>query len=133
MIIFFGINFIRTLQRDRFPNVDWGWVDILTEYPGDSSGDVELNVANKIEDALQGISGIKYVCSLSVENVSNVYVQIDPDVRDTDKVKNNIRDAVGRITDFPDEVTESPYSPLLMHCLPCFRISYGVWRNGPEV
>jgi multidrug efflux pump subunit AcrB len=109
MIIFLGMNSIRTLQRDRFPNVDWGWIDILTEYFGASPEDVELNVTNKIEDALQGISGIKDVYSLSVENVSNVYVQIDPDVRDTDKVKNNIRDAVGRITDFPDEVTESPY------------------------
>jgi multidrug efflux pump subunit AcrB len=89
--------------------VDWGWVDILTEYLGASPEDVELNVTNKIEDALQGISGIKDVYSLSVENVSNVYVQIVPDTRDTDKVKNNIRDAVGRITDFPDEVTESPY------------------------
>ena len=109
MIILLGINSVRTLQRDRFPNVDWGWVDILTEYPGASPEDVELNVTNKIEDALLGISGIKDVYSLSVENVSNVYVQIDPDARDKEKVKSNIRDAVGRITDFPEDVTESPY------------------------
>jgi multidrug efflux pump subunit AcrB len=109
MIILLGINSIRTLQRDRFPNVDWGWVDILTEYQGASPEDVELNVTNKIEGALEGISGIKDVYSLSVENVSNVYVQIDPDARDTEKVKNNIRDAVGRITDFPEEIIESPF------------------------
>jgi multidrug efflux pump subunit AcrB len=109
MIILLGINSLRTLQRDRFPNVDWGWVDIFTEYEGASPEDVELNVTNKIEDALQGVTGIKDIYSLSVENVSNVYVQIDPDARDPEKIKNNIRDAVGRITDFPEEVAESPY------------------------
>jgi multidrug efflux pump subunit AcrB len=108
MILLLGINSLRTLQRDRFPNVDWGWVDISTVYPGASPEDVELNVTNRIEDALKSVSGIKEVDSLSVENASNVYVQLDPSVKDQEKVKANIRDAVGRVTDLPEEVSEAP-------------------------
>lgn len=108
MILLLGVNSLRTLQRDRFPNVDWGWVDITTVYPGASPEDVELNVTNKIEDALKGVTGIKEMYSLSIEDVSNVSVQIDPNVKDMEKVKNNIRDAIGRVTDLPEEVTEAP-------------------------
>ena len=79
MILLLGINSLRTLQRDRFPNVDWGWVDITTVYPGASPEDVELNVTNKIEDQLKGLTGIKGINSVSVENVSNIWLRIDPD------------------------------------------------------
>ena len=33
---------------------------------------------------------------------------IESGVKDTEKVKRNIRDAVSRVTDLPDEVTEAP-------------------------
>jgi len=108
MILLLGINSLLTLQRDRFPNVDWGWVEITTVYPGASPEDVELNVTNKIEDQLKGLTGIEEINSVSVENVSNIWLRIDPDSKDPEKVKSNIRDAVSRITDFPEDVTESP-------------------------
>lgn len=108
MVLLLGLNALRTLQRDRFPNVDWGWVSITTVYPGASPEDVELNVTNKIEDQLKTVSGIKEMGSLSVENVSSIWIRLDPNAKDPEKVKTNIRDAVDRVTDFPVEVTESP-------------------------
>jgi multidrug efflux pump subunit AcrB len=108
MVLLLGINAARTLQRDRFPNVDWGWVSVTTLYPGASPQDVELNVTNRIEDELRSVTGIEEIYSLSIENVSNVWMQIDPDAKDPEKIKRNIRDAVGRVTDLPQEVTEAP-------------------------
>jgi multidrug efflux pump subunit AcrB len=108
MILLLGANSLRTLQRDRFPKVDWGWIDITTQYPGASPQDVELNVTIKIEDALEGITGIKEVRSISIENVSNVFVEIQTDAKDPEKIKDKIREAVNRITDLPEEVTQAP-------------------------
>jgi multidrug efflux pump subunit AcrB len=108
MILLLGLNSGRTLQRDRFPNVDFGWVTVNTAYPGASPEDVELNVTNKIEDELKSVTGIKEIHSWSIENFSNIWLQIDPDANDPEKVKQNVRDAVARVTDFPDEVTDSP-------------------------
>ncbi|MFX0145583.1 MAG: efflux RND transporter permease subunit, partial [Candidatus Hodarchaeota archaeon] len=108
MILLLGINSFRTLRKDLYPHMDFGQMVIFTTYPGAAPEDVELNVTNKIEDSLKPVTGIDYVTSTSTENLSWVNVFIDPEVKDTDKVKQNIRDAVGRVTDFPVEVTETP-------------------------
>jgi multidrug efflux pump subunit AcrB len=108
MIVLLGLNSLRTLRRDTFPAVDFGEVIIQTVYPGASPEDVELNVTNKIEDELKNITGIRRISSTSLENVSTLDVVLESDVKDVDKVKRDIRDAVGRVTDLPDEVTEAP-------------------------
>jgi multidrug efflux pump subunit AcrB len=107
-IIMLGLNSLRTLKRDQFPEVDIGEVVITTTYPGASPEDVELNVTNKLEDELKNVNGIDRVTSTSMENLSIIDVVIDPDAKDSDKVKSDIREAVGRVTDFPEEVLESP-------------------------
>ena len=107
-ILILGLNSARTLKRDQVPEVDLGEVIITTTYPGASPEDVELNVTNKIEDELKNVVGIDRITSTSMENLSVLDVVIDPDVKDMEKVKTDIRDAVGRVTDFPEEVTESP-------------------------
>jgi multidrug efflux pump subunit AcrB len=107
-VIMLGLNSARTLKRDIIPEVDFGEMIITTVYPGASAEDVELNVTNKIEDELQGVTGIEKITSSSMENMSVITVTLDLDSKDMDDVKTDVRDAVGRVTDFPDEVTESP-------------------------
>ena len=107
-VVMLGLNSLRTLKRDQFPEVDIGEVVITTTYPGASPEDVELNVTNKLEDELKNVTGIDEIRSTSMENLSLIDVIIEPDTKDPDKVKSDIREAVGRVTDFPEEVTESP-------------------------
>ena len=108
MVVLLGLNSLRTLRRDTFPAVDFGEVIIQTVYPGASPEDVELNVTNKIEDELKNITGIKRIASTSLENVSTIDVVIESEVKDMEKVKRDIRDAVSRVSELPDEVTEAP-------------------------
>ncbi len=108
MTIILGLNTLLKINRDLFPRVDFGITTIKTVYPGASPEDVELNVTNKIERELKNVENIKETSSVSMENVSVIVVQIDPDAKDQDKVNSDIREAVGRVTDFPSEVTESP-------------------------
>jgi multidrug efflux pump subunit AcrB len=108
MVVLLGLNSLRTLRRDTFPSVDFGEVIVQTVYPGASPEDVELNVTNKIEDELKNITGIRRISSTSLENVSTLDVIIESDVKDIEKVKRDIRDAVSRVTDLPDEVSEAP-------------------------
>ncbi|KAA3608844.1 MAG: efflux RND transporter permease subunit [Calditrichaeota bacterium] len=108
MIILLGITTLIGLKRDTYPAVDFGMVNITTIYPGASPEDVERNVTNKLEKELQTVTGINKISSVSMENVSMITVVIEIDDPDQDKVKSDIREAVGRVTDFPAEVTESP-------------------------
>jgi len=108
MIIMLGVSTIISIKRDIYPQVEFGMIIITTRYPGASPEDVELNVTNKIEEELKSVTGIERMTSVSMENVSVIQVMIDIDAKDQDKIKTEIREAVGRVTDFPVEVTESP-------------------------
>ena len=108
MILLLGVGAVMTLQRDIFPAVDFGMMQIVTTYPGASPEDVELNVTNKIEDQLKNVTGLDQVTSISMENASHINVVIAPDVRDQERVKRDIRDAVARVTDLPAEVSDAP-------------------------
>lgn len=107
--IVLGVSTLTHIKRDQYPNVDIGQMVVTTLYPGASPEDVELNVTNKIEDELKEVTGISKIMSVSMENVSSIVIHIDFDVVDTDAVKDDIRRAVGRVSGFPDAVTESPF------------------------
>lgn len=108
MVILLGVGTAMTLKRDIFPQVDFGMMIISTAYPGASPSDVELNVTNKIEDQLRSVTGIDSITSVSLENSSTITVVLEADLSDPDKTKNEIREAVARITQLPAEVTDAP-------------------------
>lgn len=108
LIILLGASTLLTIKRDNFPTVEFGELLITTQYPGASPEDVELSVTNKIEKEIKEVTGIKRYQSWSMENSSIINIVINPDQEDEDKVVREIREAVARVTDLPDEVTESP-------------------------
>jgi multidrug efflux pump subunit AcrB len=108
MTILLGLHALSSIKRDLFPEVDFGELTITTVYQGASPEDVELNVTNKLEDEIREVSGLDWVSSFSMENISVVYVRVDPDEKDQEKVKREIRDAIDRVTELPPEVNEAP-------------------------
>jgi multidrug efflux pump subunit AcrB len=116
-----GIMMYRRITKQAFPDVEEPGISIVTLYPGAAPEDVELNVTIPIERALKGINGIDKYYSTSYENYSVVWVLFDVDADDYNQIKSDIRRAIDRITDFPEEVTERPtiydwggkYAPML--------------------
>ncbi len=104
MIFLLGGYTLLHINRDLYPQVDFGFMTIETTYPGASPEDVELNVTNRIERELKNITGIERTTSISMENVSFIMSVIDIDAKDQKKVKDDIREAVARVTDLPEEV-----------------------------
>ncbi len=108
LIMFLGLSALTVIQRDNFPSVDLLEMIVTTRYPGASPEDVELNVTNEIEEELKEVDGIDKYTSFSMENISIVHIWIDREMRDKNKVKTDIRDAVSRVSDLPVEVDEDP-------------------------
>lgn len=108
LVILLGTGTLLQIKRDVFPNIDFGEMIITTRYPGASPKDVELNVTNKIEEEIEGISGIEDMTSYSMENISIITITIDVDADDKDDIKDDIREAVNRVTDLPPEVRQAP-------------------------
>jgi len=110
MIFLIGFSVSLTMKRDFLPVVNLSIVSIVTVYPGASPQDVELNITNPIEDAINEITGIEKTTSLSAEGMSTVTITLDQNFTDdeSDKVASEIKDAVGRIDDFPLDLRNKP-------------------------
>ncbi|MFZ8933026.1 MAG: efflux RND transporter permease subunit [Bacteriovoracaceae bacterium] len=108
VIIILGITVSLSVKRATYPDVDFDLLKITTTFPGASSEDVEVNVTKKIEDELNSVQGIDRIRSVSLENVSLLYVFIDLNASDTDKVKDDVRRAVDRVNSFPPSVEDRP-------------------------
>jgi HAE1 family hydrophobic/amphiphilic exporter-1 len=84
------------LQVDRLPPVSIGVVSVSVTWPNASAANVERLVAEPLENAVSGISGVDTVTSTSSEGSANVLVQLvdgyDPNQADLD-----IQQAVGPV------------------------------------
>lgn len=108
LVVLAGILSVKESRKQDFPTVSFDIMKIETTYPGASPEDVEINLTDPIEDELEDVEDIDEIKSLSMENISLIFVYINPDSTDIRKVKNDIRDAVDRVTDLPEAVTEKP-------------------------
>ncbi|MCS5633666.1 MAG: efflux RND transporter permease subunit, partial [Candidatus Marinimicrobia bacterium] len=103
-----GILSFQQIQRDQFPSVDFEILAVTTAYPGASPEDVEQGVTKVIESELLSVGGIKNITSTSREGLSSIIITLESNVKDVVTVKNDIRNAVNRVGNLPEEVTELP-------------------------
>ena len=108
VILLLGILVLTSVNRATYPDVNFELMMVTTEYPGASSEDVEVNVTNKIEEKLEEVDGIDRVRSLSLENLSLIYIWLDLNATDPQAIKTDIRNAVDRVSDLPSEVSYKP-------------------------
>lgn len=112
-----------TMNREAFPNINFDIVSVSTVYPGASPNEVEKLVTNPIEDKLKEVDGIKEYRSSSVENLSGVFITIDPDVSDTQKVVDDIRSAIDRVEDLPDDAEQPLVQEITSSRTPVIEVS----------
>ncbi|MCR9142075.1 MAG: efflux RND transporter permease subunit [bacterium] len=92
-----------TLNREAFPNIDFDLVVVTTVYPGASPREVEKLLTIPLEESIKEVDGVEEYRSSSIESRSSITIKIDPDVDDTQKVVDDVRSAVDRTEDLPDE------------------------------
>jgi HAE1 family hydrophobic/amphiphilic exporter-1 len=84
------------LGVDRFPKVDFPTIVVTTAQPGASPEQVETEITDKIEEAVNTISGIDELRSVSSEGVSIVFVSFLLD-KDTNVAAQEVRDKVNGV------------------------------------
>src|SRR3989338_11472686 len=72
-----GIVSIFQINREAFPNVNYGYVTIRTVYPGASPQEVEKLVTIPLERELNDVSDIKEMRSASLENMSIISMEME--------------------------------------------------------
>jgi multidrug efflux pump subunit AcrB len=79
-----GLMSYQKLGRLAYPDFTIKTAMVLTPYAGASALEVENEVTNKIEQAVQSLGQLDYVKSISQEGLSIVYVEIKPSFDGTD-------------------------------------------------
>jgi len=110
IIILFGVYAWVVLPRDLTPEVSLYTATVTTIYPGASPEEVEKLVTAPIEETIEeGVSKIDLILSSSSEGRSSIIVQFEElSDREFDKQFQNLRNAVERVNDLPDEILEEP-------------------------
>ena len=96
MIAVIGVAGYAQLGVDRFPKLDFPVVQVLTVVPGSAPEEIESDVTDKIEEAVNTISGIDELRSITSEGVSLVYVTFVLD-KDIDVAAQEVRDRIATV------------------------------------
>jgi HAE1 family hydrophobic/amphiphilic exporter-1 len=92
-LVVVGATAYQSLGVDRFPSVDIPTVSVRTTLPGAASEDVESEITEEIEQAVNTVQGIKELRSISVAGSSLVIANFELS-RDVDVAAQDVRDRV---------------------------------------
>ncbi|MBD3246333.1 MAG: AcrB/AcrD/AcrF family protein [Candidatus Omnitrophica bacterium] len=115
--------FIYQIRREAFPEVSYDVVLVQTAYPGAPPKEVEKLVTIPLEKELKGVDGIEEMISTSRDNFSTVRMDIAQDVKDKDKVVDEIKQAVDRVTDLPGDAEEPIVTEITSGEIPIIQVA----------
>lgn len=94
------------LGIDRYPDIELPFVTVTTTLPGAAPEEVETEITDTIEEAINTVSGIKELRSTSVEGRSLIFIEFVLE-KDPDVAAQEVRDRINRImTQLPVEIDE---------------------------
>jgi len=106
-IVVFGIYSLVKLPIDVYPEIEFPAITVFTTYAGASASDIETNISEPVEDALNTIDNLKEISSVSRDNISVVMLEFEYET-DLNEAANDIRDAIALIEDVLPEDADKP-------------------------
>lgn len=100
-----GLLVGRGTKQEVFPAIPADTVMIQVPYPGASPAEVEQGIILAVEEAVRGIDGVKEVSSGASESMGTVAITLLLGA-DADRALTDVRNAVARVTSFPQEAEE---------------------------
>jgi hydrophobic/amphiphilic exporter-1 (mainly G- bacteria), HAE1 family len=132
-LIVLGVFSYNRLVVERFPRVEFPTITITTRLPGAAPQEVETEITDKIEEAVNTISGIDELRSTSAEGVSLVFVSFDLE-RNLDAAAQDVRDKINRaLPNLPQTIEQPTIEKLDPDASPIMTISVASNRNLREM
>jgi HAE1 family hydrophobic/amphiphilic exporter-1 len=128
-----GLFSYKSLGVDLFPKIDLPTITVTVVNPGASPQEIETEITDKVEGAVNTISGIDELRSTSVEGVSQVFITFllekNPDIA-AQEVRNKI-DLI--VNDLPVTAEQPMVQKLDTDAAPVLRIAVSAPRSLREV
>ncbi len=97
-----GLLSLFGMRREVFPEFELEIVLVTVPYPGASPEEVEEGICQKIEEAVSAISGIRKQTSVAKEGSGFLVLELEPSVRDVQKLLAEVRSEIDNIPSFPE-------------------------------
>jgi len=91
-----GLFSYARLRVEQMPDVTLPFLIVQTQYPGASPEAVEIDITRPIENAVNGVSGVKLVRSFTAESLSAVFVEFRLDT-DMMRAMQDVRDKIATV------------------------------------
>ncbi len=103
VIVAAGAITLGDLKQEIFPEFSLDTITISTDYRGAAPTEVEEAVCIRIEEAVQGVDGIKKMTSTAREGAGSVLLEVmsEYDIR---RVLDDVKSRVDAIDTFPEDV-----------------------------
>ncbi|MEX2590244.1 MAG: efflux RND transporter permease subunit, partial [Chitinophagales bacterium] len=103
VIVLFGIIGLTYLGVREYPSVDPPEITVTTNYVGANADIIESQITEPLEEAINGISGVRTLTSTSRDGRSTIKVEFDLEV-DLETAANDVRDKVsGAVRNIPED------------------------------
>ena len=76
-IVVLGIFSLIKIPIDLYPDMEPPYVSVMTSYPGANASDIETNITKVLEDALNSVSDLKEITSVSSDNLSVISLEFE--------------------------------------------------------
>ncbi|MDM8569031.1 efflux RND transporter permease subunit, partial [Thiotrichales bacterium HSG1] len=108
LVLVMGTVTYLNLPREKDPEINFNWIQIMAILPGASAKDVERKVTNILEEVVDRVEDIRFISSSSRESISTILVRFeDIPERIYDKRLNDLRREVQSSQELPAEI-ENP-------------------------
>lgn len=102
LILFLGAQTALSIRIEGFPRIPPESVEITVEYPDATAAQVDQLVTQKIEQALEGLEGVRSITSQSGNGYTNVSVRRAGGEK-LQAVLDRVRIRIDRLTDLPNQ------------------------------
>ncbi|WP_038035517.1 efflux RND transporter permease subunit [Thermopetrobacter sp. TC1] len=96
VVVLFGVISFSRIGVDRYPNIDFPMISVVTTLPGASPEVVDASVTNVIESAVNAVPGIRHITSRSLPNASVVLIMFEL-TKDIDVAFNEVQARVSQV------------------------------------
>jgi multidrug efflux pump len=132
LLIAGAMSYVR-LPREAFPEIKIPLIFTTVIYPGASPEDMEKLVAEKIEDKLEGLDGLKKVTSTSGEGYTTLQVEFNADVA-VETALRRVKDKVDEARpELPTDVEEPVVQELNFSNIPVLVLSLSADYEGERL
>jgi HAE1 family hydrophobic/amphiphilic exporter-1 len=128
-----GVFSFRSLGVDLFPKIDLPTITVTVINPGASPQEIETEITDKVEGAVNTVSGIDELRSTSIEGVSQVFITFVLE-KNADVAAQEVRNKIDLIVNDLPETAEVPIVQKLdTDATPVLRIAVSAPRSLREV